>query len=185
MCWISSGALPAVHDKKKRHRNRFMPVFCGAPTVLFLFFPKKLYMYIPKYMSHLIKKLYLIFQSFSDIKGEKRGNNNNNKWTSITWFSCGRHERGRDMCTLTLLQHYPGAPKVGRPRQVLWGGYFPKGPWSVFETSYPQVVPTDKICELVLTSGTRPLRKKSISLLTYRGEGWILPRSHRSPFSMQ
>ena len=34
---------------------------------------------------------------------------------------------------------YSGAPKAGRPPQVLWGGYFPKEPWFVFETSYPKV----------------------------------------------
>lgn len=72
---------------------------------LFFFFSKKiLYMYISKYMSHLIKQLYLICHYFRDVKGEKRGNNNNNnRWSSITWFACGRHERGRETRTLTLL----------------------------------------------------------------------------------
>ena len=55
-------------------------------------------------MSHLIKKLCLICQSFRYVKGEKRGNNNNNKWSSITWFAYGRHERGREMHTLALVQ---------------------------------------------------------------------------------
>ena len=58
-------------------------------------------------MSHLIKKLYLICQSFRDVKGEKRGNNNNNRRTSMTCFDCGKDERGREMRTLALLQQLP------------------------------------------------------------------------------
>ena len=60
-------------------------------------------MYIPKYMSTLIKKLYLIRQSFSDVKGDKRGNINNKRQTRMKWFAYGRHVRGREMRNLTLL----------------------------------------------------------------------------------
>ena len=58
-------------------------------------------------MSHLIKKLYLICESFSDVNEENKGNNKNIWGTSITWFAYGRHERGRETCTLALLKQPP------------------------------------------------------------------------------
>ena len=59
--FMSSGALPLMRYKQTPHQNRSMTIFVVHQLVCF-FFPKKLYMYIPKYMSDLIKKNYLICQ---------------------------------------------------------------------------------------------------------------------------
>ena len=97
-CTIS-GALCGV-----THQDRCVTVFLANRLLFYLFFKKYLYTYICKYMCHLIKRLCLICQSFRDVKGEKRSNNNKNMQKNITWFTYGRQERGREMHSLALLQ---------------------------------------------------------------------------------
>ena len=96
----------------------------------------------------------------------------------MTWFTYGRHERGREMLTLPLLQQV-GLLKFYEEATSLKGhGVFLRHlicRWNSHQQAF-RVGPNQCTC---------PLRRKYISLQGYRGEGWIFPRSQRFQLAMQ